>query len=68
MENDIDPRSRQILTEVFKLESFRSDQENVIDTAVKGIDSLVMMPTGMGKSLCFQIPARIFDGRSRETF
>ncbi len=46
-----------ILRAVFGYEHFRSPQEEVIRTLISGEDALVLMPTGGGKSLCFQIPA-----------
>jgi len=51
-----------ILKEIFGFDSFRGDQKAVIDSVLAGQDSLCLMPTGMGKSLCFQIPARILGG------
>lgn len=53
---------QQILNEVFGFDSFRGDQKAVIDSILAGQDSLCLMPTGMGKSLCFQIPARVLGG------
>ncbi len=52
----------EILKEVFNFDTFRGDQQAVIDSILSGHDSLCLMPTGMGKSLCFQIPARILGG------
>ena len=51
-----------ILKEVWGYSSFREGQEEVIDRILSGKDSLVIMPTGGGKSLCFQLPALIFNG------
>ena len=51
-----------VLREVFGYERFRGDQQAIIDRVVAGGDGLVIMPTGGGKSLCYQIPALIRDG------
>ncbi|MEZ9866253.1 ATP-dependent DNA helicase RecQ [Vibrio sp. 10N.261.51.A4] len=51
-----------ILQDVFGYQSFRDGQQEVIDLAVEGKDSLVIMPTGGGKSLCYQIPALVREG------
>ncbi|EJD48868.1 ATP-dependent DNA helicase [Auricularia subglabra TFB-10046 SS5] len=47
----------RVLTKTFGYESFRGKQKEIVQAAVRGNDVLVVMPTGMGKSLCFQIPA-----------
>jgi len=52
----------QILQIVFGYESFRNQQAAVIEQILSGGDALVLMPTGGGKSLCFQVPALILDG------
>ncbi|MBC7703546.1 MAG: RecQ family ATP-dependent DNA helicase [Rhodoferax sp.] len=51
------PDTREILHEVFGYAQFRGPQQGVIDHVVAGGDALVLMPTGGGKSLCYQIPA-----------
>lgn len=55
-------RSEQVLQDVFGYQEFRAGQDEVINTAIDGQDSLVIMPTGGGKSLCYQIPALVRDG------
>lgn len=51
-----------ILTTVFNHRSFRTRQKEIIDNVLAGRNTLAILPTGAGKSLCFQIPALIFDG------
>ncbi|MDI6688400.1 MAG: RecQ family ATP-dependent DNA helicase, partial [Desulfobacterales bacterium] len=50
------------LKRFFDLSSFRPGQEEVIRTMLEGKDALVVMPTGGGKSLCYQLPALILEG------
>ena len=56
------PTALSVLKSVFGYQSFRKGQEEVIHAALNGQDALVVMATGNGKSLCYQIPALCFEG------
>lgn len=66
MSNDNEPRTaeqsqiREVLRTVFGFSSFRAGQGELVEALVAGQNALVLMPTGIGKSLCYQLPARIF--------
>ena len=56
------PRALEILNNIFGYGTFRGSQETIIEHLIGGGHSLVLMPTGGGKSLCYQIPAMVRKG------
>jgi ATP-dependent DNA helicase RecQ len=59
---DLGSRAEQVLRDVFGYPAFRGEQKEIVTHLSGGGDALVLMPTGGGKSLCFQIPALVREG------
>jgi ATP-dependent DNA helicase RecQ len=57
--------ARQVLHDVFGYPAFRGQQAEIVDHVIEGGDALVLMPTGGGKSLCYQVPAIVRQQRQR---
>ncbi len=59
---DMRAAKSRVMKDVFGFEAFRPGQEAVVDALLAGRNVLAVMPTGSGKSLCFQVPALVLDG------
>lgn len=55
-------KARQILQKFYGYEDFRPGQKKVVESLLNRNDTVAIMPTGAGKSICFQIPALLFEG------
>lgn len=62
IEQNASPNALHILQSVYGYSSFRANQAEIVDHVAGGGDALVLMPTGGGKSLCFQVPALLREG------
>src|SRR5690554_7486128 len=60
-------QAQHILKDVFGYDAFRGNQAAIIEQVAGGGDALVLMPTGGGKSLCYQVPALLREGVDRKS-
>ena len=58
----INKSPQSVLEKYYGYKSFREGQENIINSIVQGRDVLAIMPTGGGKSICYQVPALMLEG------
>lgn len=56
------PAAAEVLHRVFGFDSFRGDQQAIVEQVISGGDAVVLMPTGGGKSLCYQVPSIVREG------
>ena len=54
--------AREVLHEVYGFDAFRGEQQEIVDHMIGGGDAVVLMPTGAGKSVCYQVPALVREG------
>ena len=62
MDPGLSARALDLLQTVFGYPAFRGQQAEIVDHVASGGDALVLMPTGGGKSLCYQVPALVREG------
>ena len=55
-------QAREILIKYWGFSSFRIMQEDIVDSVIAGKDTMALLPTGGGKSICFQVPAMAMEG------
>ncbi len=66
MKIEVEQQIKSKLKEVFGFSNFRGNQEAIINNILSGRNTFVIMPTGAGKSLCYQLPAIVREGTAIE--
>ena len=61
------PEAREVLAEVFGYPDFRPGQADAVAAVLSGRDAVVLLPTGSGKSICYQVPALVLRRRQSGT-
>ena len=64
MDNPYIAEAQSLLRKYYGYPDFRPAQRPVVESLLSGADTLAIMPTGAGKSICFQVPALVFPGKS----
>ncbi|MBQ4213238.1 MAG: DEAD/DEAH box helicase, partial [Selenomonas sp.] len=62
MDNPYLDQARELLRKFYGYQDFRPAQRPVVESLLSGQDTVAIMPTGAGKSICFQLPALVFPG------
>ena len=57
--------AKRVLTETFGYSDFRPGQADAVKAAMAGKDAVIVLPTGRGKSICYQVPALVASGKGR---